>query len=106
MAPKFRGLMRSLAVVEDGLDIVAVGVEHESAVVARAVLRARSRLTVALVARLDERAPPCVDVVAAGSAEGDVQVARDCRVFEQRELTPVGKVAVVRGVTECKPVEA
>ena len=58
----------------DGLDIVAVGVEHEGAVVIRVIMRAQSWRSVVLPARGDRGRVKGIDSGAGGGGEGDMDV--------------------------------
>ncbi len=66
----------ALSVVEGGLDVVAVGVEHERAVIARVVLRPLAGRTVVAVAGGDHSVVEPFDGVEVGHAEGKVDVLR------------------------------
>jgi hypothetical protein len=78
--------------VADGLDVVAVGVEHERAVVAAVILGALARRAVVPVAGLGQDAPELVDVVVRRRSERDVQAGRGRTVAARlldRELLPL-----------------
>jgi hypothetical protein len=59
--------------VVDGLDVVAVGVEHVGAVVASVVLGSQPRRTVVAPSRLQRRGVETVHGLPAGSGEGYVE---------------------------------
>ena len=59
----------------DGLDVVAVGIEDEGAVVVRVIMRAKARSAVVAAASIHCRAVESVDVGAGGGGEGDMKAA-------------------------------
>src|SRR5436309_2784691 len=65
-----------VAVVADGLDVVAVRVEDVRAVVVLPVLRSRPRRPVVAVAGLGQGMPEGIDTVARGCDEAGVQAPR------------------------------
>ena len=76
----------------DDLDVVAVGVEHERAVVAEVILGPLARRAVVPVASLREDAPELVDVIVRRRSERDVQAGRGRTVAARlldRELLPL-----------------
>ena len=94
--------------MEDRLDVVAVRIEHERAVVRRAVLRPLTRLAVALVTRLGHADPPRVYFSSIGGAERHMQVARERMLLVHRhdaEVAPLHQLAVERRQPERLTVE-
>jgi hypothetical protein len=90
------GVARAQDPVVQGLDTVAVGIEQERAVVVLRVDRARPRLAVAGVARVDAGLPDPIDLVARARHERDVQPAgRGARRAGlcDREIVPVVDLA-------------
>ena len=73
------------AVVEDGFDVVAVGVEHEGGVVARVVLRPLARRAVVAEAGLERCAVECVHGRTIGRRERQVHVLRHGPSLDERE---------------------
>ena len=65
----------SAGLVADRLDVVAVGIAYEGAVIARVVLRPDSRLMQDLRAGADGRGEEGVDQLAVGCRESDVRLA-------------------------------
>ena len=65
--------------MEDGLDVVAVGVEHERTVVPGVIARALARRAVVAVPGGERRKVESVDLLAAPGGEGDVHVLGDRR---------------------------
>ena len=76
--------------MEDGLDVVAVGVEDERAVIALVIDRALARRAVVTVPGLDRRPVERLDLLAALRDERDVDVlAQRLAVLCNREVAPL-----------------
>ena len=60
--------------MENGLDVVAVGVEHERAVIPRVVLRALPRPSVVAIPRRRRAAMEFIDSEPVGDGEGEMHV--------------------------------
>src|ERR1051326_2157002 len=71
----------------DGFDVVAVGGDHEGAVIARMVMRTLARFAVVLGAGCDRGGVKCVDLLAAVGGEGDMDRAGD-RAFRAQPPAP------------------
>ena len=91
--------------VVDGLDAVAGGVEDEGAVVVGPVGGPWAGWPVVLVAELDHRLPPVVDLAAAVGAEADMQTTRHRPLhgfLADREVVPLHEPAALERL---RPVE-
>ena len=60
----------------DGFDVVAVGIEHEGAVIVRVIHLAEARAAIVLAAGGDRRLVEGVDLRAALGAEGEMDMRR------------------------------
>src|SRR5215213_4007619 len=89
---------RALDAVKDGLDVVAVGIEDERAVVALVVVRADPGRAVVGAARVDRGAPESIDVRARARRERDVDAprARAARRDRDREVAPLEELRPAR----------
>src|SRR5438477_345375 len=93
-SPATRSRSAASSIVVDGLDVVAVGVEHEGADVARVVSRPQPRLAVARVARIDARLPEGIDLPARTRGEANMEMARHRMVvvsLRHRVVAPLVK---------------
>ena len=79
--------------MEDGLDVVAVRVQHVGGVVAVAVLGARSRRAVVAAAGVERRRVEGVDGLAAVAFERDVRAAGGAALMDPEVVAAVGAEA-------------
>src|SRR5690606_25240991 len=86
-------MRRLLRPMTNGLDIVAVGVENESAVVIRMIVGAQARLAVVAPAGRHRRGMERIDLGARVRREGIVPTGSRLTRFMQPELRPVIAVA-------------
>src|SRR5690348_11809453 len=87
---------RSDSVVEHRLDVVAVRVEDEGAVIALVVDRPLARRAVVAVARLDRGSVERVDLLPALRGERDVDVlAQRLAVLRDREIAPFSEALLL-----------
>jgi hypothetical protein len=100
--------LRFRLAVDHRLDAVAVRIEEEGAVVLGAVLGPRSRLAVALVAGIQQTAPPRIDLHVRLRHEAAMQAARHrLPVRGDREVVPLGEGLVLgRLAREVEELEA